>query len=172
MNRQEYAQAFQQVMEQHANIFHKVARTYCPNEEDRQDLLQEISVQVWRALPKYDERCRMSTFLYRIALNVAISFWRKTSRHANRYSPLGNQAHHVPASEPSHSDWKFTLLERFIAALKETDKALMILYLEDKSHKEISEIMGLSVSNVGTRIGRIKEKLKTQFSQHNPNDHD
>lgn len=172
MDNKEQARFFNETMAQHSGIFHKVARAYCPDEGDRQDLLQEIRVQVWRALPKYDNRYKMSTFLYRIALNVAISFWRKHARRAARYTPIDEQAHQLPSENSPDSEWQFALLEQFISELKETDKALLVLYLDDNSHAAIADITGLSASNVGTRIGRIKEKLKIRFSQHKHNEND
>jgi RNA polymerase sigma-70 factor (ECF subfamily) len=102
--------------------------------------------------------------LYRISLNVAISFYRKSSTRSKKYTELTEQLIETPVEDKSENERQLYLLEQFISQLKEIDKALMILYLEDKSHTEIAEILGMSVSNVGTKIGRIKVKLKTQIS--------
>ncbi|WP_118974825.1 RNA polymerase sigma factor [Taibaiella koreensis] len=154
------------LLETHKGILFKVARAYCAREEDRQDLIQEMMIQVWHALPRYDVQYKMSTWLYRIALNVAISYYRKQSRKTI-HIPLDDQAEQVTDYESGSREQQLRLLEQFIAELNELDKALILLYLEDKSHAEIGDIMGLSISNVGTRVGRIKDRLKKRFSQKN-----
>ncbi len=163
MDRQK--QFFNEVIEQHKGILFKVARAYCPDEEARQDLIQEMMIQIWQSIHKYNDQYKISTWLYRISLNVAISFYRKSSTRTKKYTVLNEQMAEMPTEEKSENAQHLNLLEKFISELKEIDKALMILYLEDKSHAEIAEILGISVSNVGTKIGRIKDKLKTRFSQ-------
>lgn len=163
MSRQEQHQLFQRIIGQNKGILLKVSRAYCPNEDDRQDLLQEIMIQIWRSMDRYDERYKLSTWLYRISLNVAISFYRKDTRRVKNYTPLDNQPELSSEEAPSDNEWQLKHLEQFIGELKEIDKALILLYLEEKSHADIAEIMGISVSNVGTKIGRIKELLKKRF---------
>lgn len=165
MDKQEQQQFFQEIIEQHKGILFKVSRVYCPNENDRQDLIQEMMIQIWQSVHKYNDQFKISTWLYRISLNVAISFYRKSTTRANRFAVLNEQMSEVPTEDKAETEQQLNLLEQFISELKEIDKALMILYLEDKSHAEIAEILGMSVSNVGTKIGRIKEKLKTRFLQ-------
>ena len=165
MDKQEQQHLFESIMEQHKGILFKVARAYCLDEEDRQDLIQEMMIQIWQSIHKYDEHYKISTWLYRISLNVAISFYRKSSTRAKKYTELNEQTVEALDEDKSENERQLKLLEHFITELKEIDKALMILYLEDKSHAEIAEIVGISVSNVGTKIGRIKENLKTRFSQ-------
>jgi RNA polymerase sigma factor (sigma-70 family) len=165
MSRKRQQQFFQEIIEQHKGILFKVARTYCPDEEDRQDLIQEMMIQIWQSVHKYNDQYKISTWLYRISLNVAISFYRKNSTRTKKFTDLNEQMMETPVEDKSENERQLNLLEQFISELKEIDKALMILYLEDKSHIEISEILGMSVSNVGTKVGRIKEKLKTRFSQ-------
>jgi RNA polymerase sigma-70 factor (ECF subfamily) len=165
MNEKEQKQHFQNVIEQHKGILHKVARAYCPNEDDRQDLIQEMMIQVWLSIHRYNNQFKISTWFYRISLNVAISFYRKNTARANKYTELTEQLIETPVEDKSENERQLYLLDQFISELNEIDKALMILYLEDKSHTEIAEILGISVSNVGTKIGRIKDKLKTRFSQ-------
>lgn len=168
MDSEEQRQLFNEIIEQHKGIFLKVARGYCHDDTDRQDLIQEIMIQIWRSVPKFNGQSKMSTWLYRISLNVAISFYRKNTARANKYTPLDEKASHFAAAADCTEDERnLSLLEQFIGELKEIDKALMILYLEDKSYAEISEILGMTQSNVGTKISRIKEKLRQRFSQHN-----
>lgn len=167
MTQKEQRQYFQNIMEQHMGILHTVARSYCPNEEDRQDLIQEMKIQVWQSLHRYNTQFKISTWLYKICLNVAISFYRKNTTRTNKHTRINEQTAQIPMEEKTSNEMQIILLEQLISEFKEIDKALMILYLEDKSHAEISEILGISISNVGTKIGRLKDKLKTQFSQFN-----
>ncbi len=161
----EQQRLFKEIMEQHQGILFKVARTYCPDETDRQDLVQEIRIQVWQSLHRYDARFRISTWLYRIALNTAISHYRRHTAQASR--SVAWQDHAAPPADEAQAEQEYNLvkLEQFIGELGAIDKALMLLYLEDKSHAEIAELLGLSVSNVGTKITRIRQKLKTRFAQ-------
>ncbi|MNJ90806.1 RNA polymerase sigma factor CnrH [compost metagenome] len=168
MNKQEQQQFFQEIIERYKGILLKVARVYCRNENDRQDLIQEMMIQIWQSVHKYNDQFKISTWLYRISLNVAISFYRKSKTRANRLTVLNEQMTEIPTEDKSETEQQLKVLEQFISELEEIDKALMILYLEDKSHAEIAEILGMSVSNVGTKIGRIKDKLKTRFSQQTP----
>lgn len=165
MSRKRQQQFFQEIIEQHKGILFKVARTYCPDEEERQDLIQEMMIQIWQSVHKYNDQYKITTWLYRISLNVAISFYRKNSTRTKKFTDLNEQMMETPVEDKSENETQLNLLEQFISELKEIDKALMILYLEDKSHIEIAEILGMSVSNVGTKVGRIKEKLKSRFSQ-------
>ncbi len=156
---------FEDVIEQNKGILFKIARAYCQNVDDREDLMQETMIQIWQSLHKYNGQVKMSTWLYRIALNVAISFYRKNSTRAKKYTVLTGQQDKISILENSEDELKLNQLQNFIGELKEIDKAIMILYLEDKSYLEISEILGISTSNVGTKIGRIKDNLKKRFTE-------
>lgn len=165
MKKQKDKLLFESILEQHKGILFKVARAYCADEEDRQDLIQEMMIQIWQSVHKYNDQYKVSTWLYRISLNVAISFYRKNSARVRKYTGLNEQLTEMPIDNQSENEGRLNLLEQFISELKEIDKALMILYLEDKSHAEIAEILGISVSNTGTKISRIKEQLKIRFSK-------
>ena len=158
--------AFQELIEQHRGILYKVARAYCPLEEERQDLIQEMMIQIWQALPRYNAQYKSSTWIYRIALNVAISHYRKTTTQQRRQQALDAKGLQGAEADSNEKEQQFRLLEQFISELKELDRALMVLYLEERSHAEIAEILGISISNVATKVGRIKDKLKQRFSQH------
>ncbi|HTF05628.1 MAG TPA: RNA polymerase sigma factor [Bacteroidia bacterium] len=156
---------FLSVLEGHKGILYKVANSYCRNSEDRKDLVQEIVIQLWRSFGNYDDRYRYSTWIYRIALNVAISFYRKEVRRKHISDPIVDDILFFMDSGPvDETEEDIGFLQRFIAELKEIDKGLMLLYLEEKTHKEIAEIMGISETNVATKIGRIKTILKQKFS--------
>ena len=165
MSEKEKQQQFQKLIEQYKGILFKVARTYCQQEEDRQDLIQEIRIQVWRSLDKYNDKYQISTWLYRIFLNVAISFYRKNAKRHENTIPLNEQVSEIKEIDSTQKEEQIKELMSFIYKLNDLDKALMLLYLENKNHTEIADILGISKSNVGTKIGRIKEKMKIQFSQ-------
>jgi RNA polymerase sigma factor (sigma-70 family) len=132
---------------------------------DRDDLAQEISYQLWRSYGHFNGTVKFSTWMYRVALNVAITFYRKTTKAANTIQ-LEQVADEPEDKREDSTDLEknINMLQQFINELKELDKALMILYLEEKKYTEISEILGITETNVATRISRIKEKLKQQFS--------
>lgn len=156
---------FERIVKENKGIFFKVARTYCRNDDDRQDLMQEMMMQIWRSLYKYDDGYKISTWLYRICLNTAISFYRKNNMRVKNTAPLDEQNSNIRLNDNPADAEDILLLKQFIDELNDIDKALMLLYLEDRSHSEIADVLGISQSNVGTKIGRIKEKLKKQFSK-------
>jgi RNA polymerase sigma factor (sigma-70 family) len=155
---------FELIISKHKGIIYKVANSYCKDADDRKDLVQEIIIQLWRSFKRFDHSCKLSTWMYRVALNVAISFYRKDSKRKMVSSELTESLIAIiPENEPSETESQITQLQQFIGELKDMDRALMILYLEDKSQKEMGEIMGITETNVSTKIARIKEKLKMKF---------
>ena len=158
--------AFLEVIAANKGLIYKVANSYCKSAEDRKDLIQEIIIQLWQSFEKYNPEYQLSTWMYRIALNVSISFYRKSKnreRISNTISEDIISSIEDETTEETNEDIK--LLNQFISELKELDKALMILYLEGKSQKEISEILGISTSNVSTKVLRVKQQLKKRFSK-------
>lgn len=152
------------LLEAHQGILHKVASTYCRRVEDRHDLIQEISIQVWRSYPSFDGRCKFSTWLYRIALNVAISFHRQERPHQHLFSG-DDHLRDLPApDEASPPNDEIQALYRFIEGLDDLNKALVLLYLDGCSHQEIAEVVGISATYVGTKIARIKQRLRQDFT--------
>ncbi|HEX4964337.1 MAG TPA: sigma-70 family RNA polymerase sigma factor [Thermoanaerobaculia bacterium] len=160
---------FLSLLDEHRKILYKVASSYCRNEADRQDLVQEIVVQLWRSFGRYDERLRFSTWTYRIALNVAISFYRSETRRTRHTVPAEGSILEVAADAPApgEADDSLELLHGFIAQLDELDRALILLYLDGNRYDTIAEILGISETNVGTKISRIKQRLRRDFSRTN-----
>ncbi len=156
---------FLKVLDDHKLLIYKVARGYCHDETDLQDLIQEISIQIWRSLDRYDERYKWSTWIYRIALNVSISHYRRDKRKlkTTQLTPLIEPASESKAQQESNE--KIELLQGFIRELREIDRALIILHLEGLSSEEIAEILDTSQTNITTKISRIKQKLKERFRQ-------
>lgn len=164
MDNQKRKQFFEDVIEQHKGILFKVAKTYCRNDDDRQDLVQEMMLQIWKSLHRYNNQFAITTWLYRVSLNVAISFYRKNRSKQDLRVPLADETLPIQNFVGEEKKEQLELLQKFISEFNDLDKALIMLFLEDKSHAEISEIMGISVTNVGTKLGRVKEKLKKKFS--------
>jgi RNA polymerase sigma-70 factor (ECF subfamily) len=157
---------FSTLIERHAGIVRKVATTYCRNAEDRADLAQEIVAQLWTAYPRYDPSRPFTTWMYRVALNVAISHVRSVYRDAAHFVPLGEEHEALAGHSADHeAQDDMAAIERVIGALDPLNRALLLLYLDDRSHREIADILGLSESNVGTRIGRLKQHFRKQFSE-------
>ena len=159
---------FSALIEEHKGILYKIAQSYCRNPEDRKDLIQEIVVQLWKSHGRYDSRFKLSTWIYRIALNIAISFYRRDKKRSAQTVPLEEMIIE-PAVEPVVSpNEQIAALYRVIAQLDELNRALMILYLDDKSYREIASILGISETNVATKISRLKQKIKEQLTNHQP----
>ncbi|MGB4771296.1 MAG: sigma-70 family RNA polymerase sigma factor [Chitinophagaceae bacterium] len=156
------------LIEENKGIIYKIANMYGRSKPDRDDLFQDIVLKLWQAIDSYDANYKLSTWMYRIALNTAISFYRKQKVRDNHFLPLMASMVEVGDLRTSkESEQKYILLQQFISELKELDKALMLLYLEEKPYKEIADIMGITESNVGTKIGRLKELLRQRFAMQN-----
>jgi RNA polymerase sigma-70 factor (ECF subfamily) len=150
---------FVALLEEHKRILYKIASADCADPEDRRDLVQEIVIQLWRSFPRYDERLKFSTWMYRIGMNVAISSLRSRKRRGTETVAL-DQTDILDISGEAGDD--FQLMQQLVSRLDEMSRALLILYLEGYSHAEIAEILGISVTNVGTRINRIKNRLRDE----------
>lgn len=156
---------FQSLLETHRGIVLKVAASYAFHPEDRAELAQEITAQLWRAFPRYDGRRSFSTWMYRIALNVAISQVRGAARRQRHAVPLDQDLHDLadPNASNPEADQQLRLLRRFIADQPPLDRALLVLYLEERPYREMAEILGLSETNVATKIGRLKHKIRDEL---------
>src|SRR5262245_13166007 len=153
---------FAELLESNRRLVFKVANTYCRNPADRDDLVQEIVIQTWRAFPRYDASRKFSTWLYRIALNVAISFVRSSAVRGQLTVPLVETHYDVsgPPTGPYDSDHQIRLLYDFIDQLDELNRALVLLYLDEYSYRDIAEILGITETNVATKINRLKQRLR------------
>jgi len=151
---------FVRVIENNQGIIYKVAHAYCNDQEELQDLVQEIIFQLWRSFKNYDEQYKISTWMYRIALNVAISHIRKSRVRAKHHISLDLHLVHVSEEEKSDMSEEIGLLRQFIHEQNKLDKALLLMYLDENNYAQIAEVLGISVSNVGTRLGRLKQKMK------------
>src|SRR3984957_11066985 len=152
---------FQNLVEDHKKILYKVCHSYCRNPGDRDDLAQEIIVQLWRSFSTFDERARFSNWMYRIALNVAISFYRRDSVRSPHVVP--GREHLLEAiDESGNRSEEIQVLYEWIEELDPFSKALVILYLDGNNYQEIADVLGISESNVATKISRLKQTVRQE----------
>ncbi|RXG12170.1 RNA polymerase sigma-70 factor (ECF subfamily) [Leeuwenhoekiella aestuarii] len=160
MNRKE---DFTKAILAHRGLLFKVSLMYTENPQDREDLYQEIVYQLWKSYDSFNALSKLSTWMYRVALNTAI-YQLKKSKRTLATTAIDPQMYHIAEHRDQADEENLKRIYTQIQKLNLLEKGLILLYLEGKSHEEISEIIGISKSNVGTRISRIKEKLKTQLT--------
>jgi RNA polymerase sigma factor (sigma-70 family) len=159
MTTAERQERFQKLVEEHKKILYKVCHSYCRNPVDRDDLAQEIIVQLWRSFGGFDHRVRFSTWMYRIALNVAISFYRR-EKVRTRHVMAGSEHLLEAMDESAGRSEEVQVLYQWIGDLDPFNKALLILYLDGNSYQEIADILGISETNVATKISRLKQAMR------------
>ena len=154
---------FVDILNSHRGLIYKVCNLYCSDPEDRKDLFQEIVLQIWKSWGSFRQESKLSTWMYRIALNTAITHFRKEKRSG---SPVSLADIELPDINDS-AEREESLKQLFAAIdhLDKVDKSLILLYLDEKSYEEISEITGFTKSNVGVRLNRIKIKLSATLTQ-------
>ncbi|HCE55787.1 MAG: sigma-70 family RNA polymerase sigma factor [Lutibacter sp.] len=147
--------------EQNQNIIHKVCRIYTSNQDAHNDLFQEIAIQLWKAYPKFRGESKLSTWMYRIGLNTAITLYRKSKRSIVTQDFDSVLYRIESTSYDDTEEEQLKLMYKAIQQLNDIDKALIFLYLEDVNYKEIAETMGITEVNARVRMNRIKTRLKT-----------
>ncbi|MCU0424850.1 MAG: sigma-70 family RNA polymerase sigma factor [Candidatus Kapabacteria bacterium] len=150
---------FVRLLEENKARIMRLCKAYTTSREDREDLFQEIAVQLWKALPGYRGEAQVSTWMYRIALNVSLRFSYETKRRKPSAERISWIEETTPHPHDDATRERIEQLQRCITSLPEVERSVMILYLEECSYKEISAITGLTETNVGVKISRIKEKL-------------
>jgi RNA polymerase sigma-70 factor (ECF subfamily) len=169
---QQRQRRFEALLRDHQRIVFKIAAAYANSAPDRDDLAQEIAAQLWRSFGRFDEwRAKFSTWMYRVALNVAISHVRDGRRSGAEDSrPLdGVHLETIAGADPGpHEtavrDQQMVVLREFISGLDPLNRALVLLYLEDRSYAEIAEVLGISETNVATKLNRLKQKLRSEMA--------
>lgn len=153
------------LLNENQRIIHKVCNLYMDSHADREDLFQEITLQAWKAFTRFRGEAKFSTWLYRIALNTAITFFRKEKRQPDLYSTETLPDFRITeAHDPVEEQVKAMYMA--IGELSKIDKAIVMLYLEDYSHQEIGDMMGITPNNVAVKMNRIKTRLKEQAQKH------
>ncbi len=155
---------FTRVIKKNEGVIFKITTMYTYNQEDQKDLYQEIVYQLWKSYDNFRGDSKISTWMYRIALNTAITKMKKEKRRGKK---IGIDKVIIQQTEFYDTEFeeKLKIVYTCIGRLNELEKGLMLLLLEGKKYEEIAKITGLSPSNVGTRISRIKQKLKSQIHQ-------
>ncbi|HYG19448.1 MAG TPA: RNA polymerase sigma factor [Ohtaekwangia sp.] len=143
----------------HRGIIYKVCNLYGHEKDYKEDLFQEIVLQLWKSFPAFRQESMISTWMYRVALNTAISSFRRAKKKPESQS-LSMAALEIPDMTDADEHARSAMLESAIQQLTKIEKALVMLYLEEKSYREISEIMGITQSNVGVKLNRTKSKLE------------
>ncbi|MFD2523127.1 RNA polymerase sigma factor [Emticicia soli] len=154
-------ETFIKAIKDNERLILKIASVYTNNADDKADLVQEIIYQLWKSFDAFKQQSSLSTWLYRVALNVAI-YQLKVSKKRVETIPMDEQLLNYQDEDTSAIEQKWEIFRQQIEALNLLDKAIIMLYLDNKSHDEIAEIVGISTSNVGTKMLRIKEKLRKQ----------
>jgi RNA polymerase sigma-70 factor (ECF subfamily) len=160
MDPQTQKQRFDDWLVEHKNLFFKVVRAYAFTPQDRDDLFQEIALQVWDSIPNYRGDSKTTTWIYRVALYTAVSWTKREKKHRGGLTLEGDVHALAPSTTSSNSrlDWLYDQ----IAQLNEIDRSLTLLMLDGFSYKEIAATLGISESNVGVKLSRIKKHLASK----------
>lgn len=159
---------FLELIKQHERLIYKISFNYCRDAKDREDLVQEIIFQLWKSYPGFKPNFKVSTWMYKVALNTAVSFYRKHGKKKEQEIALEHSnVHHLENTASDAKDEQLKILEGFIQELEPVNKALIILQLEGESITSIAQIVGLSETNVATKLSRIKKSLAQKFKSQN-----
>lgn len=157
----ELEQNFVKLLERHQNIVHKICSMYTDNESEHRDLFQDITVQLWKAYPKFRGDAKFSTWMYRVALNTAITVYRKQKRkiQTQDIEKVGFKLEANYYDDTTEQNLK--LMYAAVKELNDIDKALVLMYLDGNNYKQISDSLGITEVNARVKMNRIKKKLKT-----------
>ncbi len=151
---------FVELLETNQNIVHKICRLYTNDKDAHDDLFQEITIQLWRAFPKFRGDSKFSTWMYRVSLNTAITLYRKSKRQIDTQD-FESISFKIKSEEyDDTTEQQLKLMYDAVKKLNDIDKALVFLYLEDKSYREISGTLGISEVNARVKMNRAKDKLR------------
>lgn len=157
---------FAALLDGHRRLIFKVAHIYAREAADVEDLAQEIAAQLWRAFPDYDRARLFSTWMYRIALNVAISWLRREAPRRQRSVAYDAEVHESAVEEAADDDEGRRILRGFITSQTALDRAVLLLYLEETPYSEMSDVLGITVTNLTTKINRLRDRLRIYAEKH------
>ena len=161
MHATEIEQQFEERIREHEQLLHKVCRMYAYTDADHKDLFQDIVVQLWQAYPKFKGEAKFSTWLYRVSINTAISGRRKKKDFVTSYDPSNLPSHHSHEEAADREDeGRLQTLYKAIEHLNKVEKAIVMLYIDDRSYEEMQDILGISVGTLRVKMNRIREKLR------------
>ena len=151
---------FLHIITENQGIIHKVCSIYCDSEEDRRDLFQEILVQLWKSFPSFRNESKFTTWMYRVALNTAITSFKKDKRQPDKSGITFENLHLAEELYDTGTDDQIKMLNIAVSQLTGIEKSIILLFLEDKKYEEIAEITGITQNYVRVKMNRIKKKLK------------
>jgi RNA polymerase sigma factor (sigma-70 family) len=151
---------FLQIITENQGIIHKVCSIYCDLEEDRRDLFQEILVQLWKSYPSFRSESKFTTWMYRVALNTAITSFKKDKRQPDKSGVSFENLQLAEEMYDTRTEDQIKLLNTAVSQLTGVEKSIILLFLEDKKYEEIAEITGITQNYVRVKMNRIKKKLK------------
>ena len=165
MTPQKQESDFINLLEENQNVIHKICRLYTESEAEHKDLFQEISIQLWRSFDRFEGKSKFSTWMYRVGLNTAITLYRKEKKRIDTYI-LNDEISRIEVDQydpviDEQLNWLYQKIEKF----SEIDKALVLLYLEDKRYDEIADTLGITAVNARVKMNRIKQRLKKMIKQ-------
>ncbi|MNJ97141.1 ECF RNA polymerase sigma factor SigW [compost metagenome] len=146
-------------VETHKGIIHKISRMYMDDDDDQKDLFQEIICQLWKSYDSFNHQSKFSSWMYRVALNTAIVYFKKQKRKEDAYATIAQEIE-VPTDDAETKEIQLAHFYKALQQLDKIEKALMFYFLEDYSHKEIGENLGISEGNARVKLNRAKNKLK------------
>ena len=153
-------QKFLNLIEDHKGILYKVSRMYMDNSEDQNDLIQEIVFQLWKSYERFEGNSQFSTWMYRVSLNTALTYFKKEKKQAERYTFLEN-VDKIDEVDSAEKEVQLELFYKAVQELNKVEKALIFLFLEGQSHKEIGQNLGITEGNARVKLNRTKDKLQT-----------
>lgn len=156
---------FVRELKENQNIIHKVCRIYTDNEVDHEDLFQEITLQVWKSYPLFRGDAKFSTWMYRIALNTAISLFRKSKREISVNVEVDVSDLKISNQDSNKDEERLKILYKAIHQLSDIEKALIMMFLDDKSYREIGDILGITEGNARVKMNRARNNLKNIISK-------
>ena len=159
MQKQEAEKQFEKNLREHELLIYKVCRLYAYAEADRQDLFQEIVIQLWKAFLKFNGQSKFSIWLYRVAINTAITGLLKKKDFIVSYEPA-TLPQHIDDNTSTGEEEQLKVLQKAIKQLNQVEKAIVMLYMEDKTYEEMEDILGISQGNLRVKMNRTKEKLR------------
>jgi RNA polymerase sigma-70 factor (ECF subfamily) len=166
LQKQEEEKKFERLINEHELLIYKVCRIYAYTEADRQDLFQEIVIQLWHSFPKFKGNAKVSTWLYRVAINTAITGLRKKKDFITSFEPAQLPTHLSDDNLSLVEEERLQQLYKAIEQLNQIEKAIVMLYMEDRSYEEMEDILGINQGNLRVKMNRIKDKLR-QLTKNN-----
>jgi len=145
-------------------LIHKICKIYTDSAEDHEDLFQEITVQLWKSFPGFKGEAKFSTWMYKVALNTAMTLFRKPQKKVLQHADIDISSLKMEYEVYEDDEYKLKKMYKAIHGMSDVEKALIMMYLEDKPYKEIGEILGITEGNARVKMNRAKNNLKTKIN--------